>query len=496
MGEKAKYYKCALQVNSFSYTKYRGNIPQNEQEYNQRILERCWANDISVVGLADHGSVDSSSSLRTCLQNAGIIVFPGFEISSAEKIHMVCLFPPEYDTSKLNRIIGGLGLANVEKGTEASEKTCLDIASKIEENGGFWYAAHITGDNGILKLGKMQHIWKDKRLIAAQLPASREEIDPSYVNIVNNTDLSYKREHMPAYINAKDVETPEDLDKETASVLVKMSSPDFKNFCMAFKDPESRIRLNSERENNYQSSINKVKVSGGYLDGLSLELSENLATIIGGRGTGKSTLIGVIRYALGKTPASKDSAKDFESMLAQNLASGGIVELTVTSNIQHGQQFVIKRRYKQEPVITTADSTVSPLTISDILPSIEIYGQNEIMEIARDELKIHNVAERLFSIPKELLEKMSAAHDELVENSSMISGIEQQLKAADTSLEELPSIQAKLKYYTEAGLDDKLAIFRRLSSEEGQFNAIQNSLNLKPTHYQTITVGEYCRLPA
>ena len=102
MGEKAKYYKCALQVNSFSYTKYRGNIPQNEQEYNQRILERCWANDISVVGLADHGSVDSSSSLRTCLQNAGIIVFPGFEISSAEKIHMVCLFPPEYDLSLIH----------------------------------------------------------------------------------------------------------------------------------------------------------------------------------------------------------------------------------------------------------------------------------------------------------------------------------------------------------------------------------------------------------
>ena len=185
-------------------------------------------------------------------------------------------------------------------------------------------------------------------------------------------------------------------------------------------------------------------------------------------------------------------------MLTQNLASGGIVELTVTSNVQHGQQFVIKRRYKQQPVITTMDGTVSPLTVHDILPSIEIYGQNEIMEIARDELKIRNVAERLFSIPKELLEKTSAAHEALVENSSMISGIEQQLKTSDTSLEELPSIQAKLKYYTEAGLDDKLAIFRRLSSEEGQFNAIQKSLNIKPTHYQKITVGEYqnCELVA
>lgn len=35
MGEKAKYYKCALQVNSCSYAKYRGNIPQDEMEYNQ-----------------------------------------------------------------------------------------------------------------------------------------------------------------------------------------------------------------------------------------------------------------------------------------------------------------------------------------------------------------------------------------------------------------------------------------------------------------------------
>ena len=119
---------------------------------------------------------------------------------------MVCLFPPEYDNSKLNRIIGSLCLSHIEIGTEASEKRCLDIASKIEENGGFWYAAHVTGDNGNLKIGKMQHIWKDKRMIAAQIPASREEVDPSYSNIINNTDLSYKREHILAYINAKDVE--------------------------------------------------------------------------------------------------------------------------------------------------------------------------------------------------------------------------------------------------------------------------------------------------
>lgn len=80
---------------------------------------------------------------------------------------------------------------------------------------------------------------------------------------------------------------------------------------MAFKDPESRIRLNSERENSYQSSFQSISVLGGYLDGLSVNFSENLATIIGGRGTGKSTLISAIRYALDMEPADKDEAKYF-----------------------------------------------------------------------------------------------------------------------------------------------------------------------------------------
>lgn len=35
---------------------------------------------------------------------------------------MVCLFPPEYDNSKLNRIIGSLGLSHIEIGTEARVK--------------------------------------------------------------------------------------------------------------------------------------------------------------------------------------------------------------------------------------------------------------------------------------------------------------------------------------------------------------------------------------
>lgn len=83
----AQLYKCALQVNPYCYSAYRGNSIKDEDEYNASILQKCKQYSIQVVGLANHGDVDSSESLRKLLSENGIVVFPGFEIMSAEKIH-------------------------------------------------------------------------------------------------------------------------------------------------------------------------------------------------------------------------------------------------------------------------------------------------------------------------------------------------------------------------------------------------------------------------
>jgi hypothetical protein len=89
----ATFWKCALQVNSWSYSKqYQGaDHKLTEDEYNKAIVDRCLNRDIRVVGLADHGSVDGVSKLRAALEAEGLTVFPGFEIASTEKVHMVCL---------------------------------------------------------------------------------------------------------------------------------------------------------------------------------------------------------------------------------------------------------------------------------------------------------------------------------------------------------------------------------------------------------------------
>lgn len=491
MNEKALYYKCALQVNSYNYTKYRGNTPTDELAYNKEILEKCKANGISVVGIADHCYTDESERLRKYLSDNNVVVFPGFEISTAEKIHIVCLFSPMVTSSELNRILGNMGFIDADQESEVSEKTCLEIADQIEKNKGFWYAAHITGDNGILKLGKNQHIWTSKKLIAAQIPDSKDNIDPAYANIIRNKDPQYKREERVAYINASDVEKPEDLDKENTSVLIKMSEPNFENFRMAFKDAESRIRLNSEKENNYQSSIDSITITGGYLDGFTTGISENLTTIIGGRGTGKSTLINIIRYALDKQPIGKNATNDFKEMIGENLGSTSKVELMVTSNAQYGQKYVVTRRYNQSPVITDMEGNVLALKIDDILPTIEIYGQNEIMEIVLDKSQVCEVAARLFNIEKQIMDELNDAHAELQKNGLELNKLEKQYDKNETQLDEMPAVKNQLAFYQKAGIDSKLEVVKRISTEEGQFEVIKQALPTEELTIAEMVVGDY-----
>ena len=290
----ARFWRCALQVNPVSYNgTYRGvEHGLTEVDYNQSLLEKCIELDIKVVGVADHGSVESVDSLRQVLEPHGIVVFPGFEVSSSEKIHMVCLFSEGTTKDQLSRYMGHFGLTNPAEKVWPSSHTCLDLAKKIEEIGGFWYAAHMTGSNGLLRLnqdgGGLVHVWQDyRRVRAGQIPGSVDELPANYKTIVCNQEPHWKRERPIAVINAKDVAKPDDLADPGATCWIKMTQPSFAAFKVAFLDPESRIRLNSQAPESPVSKILTMAVSGGYLDGLKIGFSEHLNAVIGGRGTGK-----------------------------------------------------------------------------------------------------------------------------------------------------------------------------------------------------------------
>lgn len=482
MKKFAEFYKCALQVNPYSYATYRGEEHEiSEDEYNQSILTNCLSEEIKVVGLADHGNVERSEKLRTLLSENGITVFPGFEIATAEKIHIVCLFSENTTPEELNRYLGRLGLTNVDNGVLPSHFSCLEIAKIIEEEfKGFWYAAHITSDNGILKIGQMQHIWTSPRLIAAQIPHSLTEVDPRYNNIIKNKEPMYKKTTPVAYINAKDICKPEDLLEKNAYCLVKMSELSFVSFKEAFQDPTARVKLSYEQNERFQSSIDKIEVFGGYLDGLSVDLSRNLNTVIGGRGTGKSTLLELIRYAIDFEPKSRESIKYFRDLVKANLGlDGGRIELHITSNQRYGQKYKIIKRYDDPVVIENIDGTVSSLTVTDILPNVEIFGQNEIIELVSNEEAKLNILSRFLPNEEENISEREEIIKALKQNSSLLLENIQRKDEISEEVSNLPKLEEKVKFFKENGIADKLSTIENLSTEE---EYIKKSLELITKH--------------
>jgi DNA repair ATPase RecN len=477
---KAQFWKCALQVNPVGYIAFRGaDHGLTEAEYNQTLVNVALENGINVVGLADHGNIDGVDAIRTAMNQQGILVFPGFEIASTEKAHFVSLFSENTTKDQLNRYLGALGLTDPENGVWPSNLGGNHLLQKVEELGGVVYAAHCTNDSGVLRQ-RLVHIWKNPLLKAVQIPGALDDLknedENGYRQILLNNDPAYKRDLPVGIINAEDVAIPEDLANPKAFCLIKMTTPCFDSFKLAFQDPESRLRLNSDVGETYYSRIERLKITGGYLDGVEIEFSEHLNAVIGGRGTGKSTLLECIRYVLGLRPIGKNAQKQHDEIIKENLGkSRARVELMIRSSKMNGKRFTVARRYGESASVSDEAGNPSTFTPADLLPEIEIYGQNEIYEIAQDKTSQRQLLSRFLESSQQGSEVIiQRALKKLAENRLKLIEAQDKIATIEDEVARLPKLEEQVDQFKNLGLEDKLKIVPLLETEKRLLKRVLN----------------------
>lgn len=468
----ARFWKCALQVNPWDYAaKYRGvNHGLDEAAYNLEVLNVCKDQGIEVVGVSDHGSVTSIDALRHVLTEGGVTVFPGFEIASSEKAHFVCLFEGSTSVEQLNRYLGALDLLEPQDGVRPSSLSAVQLLGKVEGLGGFIYAAHCTEENGILQR-KLNHVWQNDRLRAAQIPGALDDLKNDeghgHRQILLNKDPNYERKQPLGVINARDVAVPEDLEREQACCLVRMTEPGFAAFEQAFLDPGSRVRLVSDLEERHYSRIERLRITGGYLDGVDVQLSGHLDAVIGGRGTGKTTLLECIRYALEQTPTGERARQSHREIVKEGLGPGRI-EIVVRSFAMQGQTFTVSRRYGESTMVKDHEGNASAFTPADILPRIEIFGQNEIFDIVDDVNKngLDRLLRRYLTADSPTDRRRAEIRHKLEENAKRLLEAQGGLEEIEAKIARLPKLEEQAKQGKALGLDEKLAIVPKLERQK------------------------------
>jgi PHP family Zn ribbon phosphoesterase len=442
------------------------------------MVDKAVELDISVLAITDHNSVSAMPQFRTAAAETDVHILPGFELSSSEGVHVLCIYPEGTPDDKLSRFLGEFGITNTAPSTDPAQKTFVEILDKVRQQGGVTIAAHATNQKGLLTVLNGQPriaAWKHENLRAIQIPGTVQDLPVEFKGIVENKNPDYRRDDPAdeslavAVVNARDVSKPEDLEDPCASCLIKMSNVGVDGLRQAFLDPGSRIRPNPKTApaaTDGHAELLAIAWEGGFLDGAMLRFNPNLNVLVGGRGTGKSTIIESIRAALAHEAIGNEARAAHDGIVRHVLKNGTKISLLVRAHRPARRDYRIERTIPNPPIVREEGGNVSSLSPSDVLPRLEVYGQHEISELTKSREKLTRLLERFIDQATVADSQKESTKRALERNRRDLIDNRGELQQIDERLAALPGLEETLRRFRDAGLEERLKDQSLLVREE------------------------------
>lgn len=479
----ARFYRCALQVNPFEYgTRHAKDSGfTTEAEYNAAMVGAAKRAGVEVVAVTDHFRVSSSASLIEAFEQAGIAVFPGFEANSSEGIHLLCLFSPGTSIADMERHIGACNLADPSAASPQSKWSFEQLLEQVASLGGLSIAAHVSSAAGLLSVLSGQsraRAWKSDHLVAAALPGSPKEAPEGHRNIILNKDVTTKRARPLCIINANDVFSPDGFSDPRSTTLIKMTYVSIEGLRQGFLDWESRVRLSSDAPDLDHTEVVAIAWAGGLFDGQALRLNSGLNVLMGGRGAGKSTMIESLRYVFDLGPKGKEANRAHQAIIRDVLGTGSSVSVLLWSPRPSPQFYLVERIYGQRPIVRDQTGSVLPNVMpSDVVGSVEIFGQHEISELTRQPDKLAEILRRFTGPATDTSEQRAGFRERLERSRTAIISELSEIGHIDEALAALPALLENLKRFAAAGLEAKLAEKTSIDTEARVFEAVYRTVS-------------------
>jgi predicted ATPase len=422
--KSAKFYKCDLHIHTPASKDYiKCNLENDDTNEYKLLIENFINSDVDIIAITDHNTCkgyyeikkifDDNIELKNKLGSK--IILPGVEITCYGK-HFLAIFHQNYLEDKLNALLMETGIDVDEQGTataSADRLSPLMLCEKVEEYGGIVIIAHADAENGLL-----QGYFKQRNLEESEMRGrSVQKIlkSSSVHGICYNSEInSEKLNDILKSFNITNIsilkasDSHSSLDKYIGSGLplgnraswIKMGKSSYNALKLALKDGKSRVLnyLPSIKENPY---IIGLCVNGGFLadkngtDWLIIPFAEELNCIIGARGTGKSTIIDILKFIL--NPENEDIGnsilgrfdkavafiRNTESVFAIRINPESVNKINRTFYQIRGNSF--KKISKNTKITSLLENESDEVAISEYLNSAEVQGfrQKDILELAK-----------------------------------------------------------------------------------------------------------------
>jgi hypothetical protein len=473
----ARWFRAALQVNPYEY---HGNpAPSlaypNEASYNDALLDECESQGISLIAITDHWRATSAAGLIEAAKLRGITALPGFEANTSEGIHLLVIFEAGTNLEDITLAIGASGLTPGDPHAVAT-KSFADIVTEMTTRGALVIPAHINvANSGLLcrVIGKpLEVMIKMKQIHALGVTPSAPDVGVQSQILKNKAP--FKRKHALVKVHADDISAPSALATEGGSTWFKMCEPGLAGLKHAIRTPQTRVSL-VDPTSRSRVLLRDISWVGGFLNGQNLPLTEDLTALIGGRGTGKSTVIESLRYVLEIAPIGEAARKDHEGVIKNVVRTATTISLTVDVTSPEPARYTIERTVPDPAVVKDASGTVTSFRPRDIVGNLEIFGQHELAELAQDKRLMAQMVGRVAGKPVVAKERPRIVQA-LAENRESLKKVEQDEVNLEAELADIPRLEERAEKFSESDLGAKLEQQTILRSEEGVFSEVIDRL--------------------
>jgi len=441
MDKGAHFYRCDFQVHSPRDIAYTGNkyglspeeienitpeqkekITLERDQFSKEYLQKIRDAGLNAIAMTDHHDVVFVKQLRKVaeLQNQEfksnsefekiITVFPGIEMSLANPVSQcIIIFDFDFSDSNLDSVLNFFGINptnEFEKITIPTLKIShtlihdlVHLHQKLDElsycKGRYVILPNVgkSGGHTIMRSGFHEH-YRKMPCVGGYVDKAIST-DSGYQNKLNGGDVNYGNKSI-AVISTSDNRYEDGREFGKYSTWIKWVEPTAEAIKQACLAKESRI--SQEEPELPQIFIQSIDVTTSkFLGTFNINLNQQYNALIGGRGTGKSTILEYLRWGLcDQTIQNSDFdelsiiEKRRKALIQKTLYEvGGEVRITMVKN---GILHIVKRNSQTREILLKIGNgefqQVKEDDIRKVLP-IQSYSQKQLSDVGvkTEELK-------------------------------------------------------------------------------------------------------------
>jgi len=492
----ARWWKFDLHTHTPASDDYGKGANQDvlkKQTAREWLLDYMKA-DIDCIAITDHNSgawIDKLKEEYVRMEEEKpqgfrfMCIFPGVEISANGGIHILAILAQDKGTSDIDSLLGAVGY-NGTKGSCASvtTKSPSDVAAEIVKRGGIAIPAHVDEDSGLFKLTGQTL----KQCIDYENLFIMELMDPTFAKPGSFVECKRPWTEIVGSDAHHPTGNPGQKYPGSRFSWVKMGSPCIEGLRLALLDgPLSVLRSDAVTQDPNQYAdmvIESIEVENaryiGRPNAFRIKLNPWMNAFIGGRGTGKSTLIEFLRIALRREDELPEELEsDFEKYrqaYADRKESGLLIENAVIRVVyrKDGAQYLIQWTYKGDcPPIQEYSSNGWQTAEGDIRQRfpVRMYSQKQIFQLAKLPRALLGIVDDAPEVDYDSWKRQSSAQEnQYLLLRAKIREIETDLAEESRLKGELEDVKHKLSVFEQSG---HAGILKAMQTRRRQVQAVE-----------------------